>query len=95
MAYGNGRSKETTERRVIEIGRVRFAHAGTHPLLELRDGVRSLCEEMVSAVWVADPTAKTPSGKVLDAALLPFQRDSRLNSVWAESARMTVHAAVS
>ena len=94
MAYGKGRSKETTERRAIEIGRVRLPHDAPHPLSEIRDGVRALCEEMAIAAWVADPTAKPLDGKALDKALLPLQKASDLNSVWAENARMIVRAAV-
>ena len=92
MAYGRGRSKETTERRAAEIGRVGLGAA--HPLAEIRAEVRSLCEEMVIAVWVEDPGAKPLGGKEMDAALLPVQSRSGLNSVWAEAARMTVRAAV-
>lgn len=94
MSYANGLDKKQTERRAIEIGRVRFAAADTHPLLEIRTGVRALCGQMADAVWIADPTRKPLDGKTLDAALLPFQVRSHLNSVWAECARMTVRFAI-
>lgn len=85
MSYGHGR--KDTVKRAVEAGRFRLP--ADHPLLRIRTMVRELAERMAISAWDEDPSSVGRAGKDLyHAVTSPLARDSELNAVWAEAARL-------
>ena len=97
MAFGKGKSKTTHLRRSVEIGRVVLAASpdgAPHPLAALRAQALPLSDMMAQALWPGDPLLPYPDGVEAHRVLRRVQSDSCLNSVWAESRRLVVAAAL-
>ncbi|MCE6958725.1 transposase [Cereibacter sphaeroides] len=92
MAYGNG-SDRSDLKRMADLGRAPL----TDELRELRQKCLATVATMARAVWSDSVAAELPTGKQIDARLLPLQsRASKdgLNNVWAEKMRLLAKPAV-
>lgn len=92
MAYGNGAAKDH-DKRMADLGHLVM----TAEMTQLRSRCLAAVSDMARAVFPDCIEEPRPSGKEIDALLLPLQvkvRESGLNSVWAEKVRFLAKVSV-